>query len=595
MLQADLQLSNTASWMNSVDRILIDSSHNQSVEQHLAAKHPQLNRWFQSAGHDLVEPNQEFTVFAPTDQAFRDLPWPLAERLYVNRNLLRDLLANHIVPGIHYSVGLLNRSVRARSGLLLHTTLTNDQLQVNGIDLIDRDLVVQHGVVHPIRQVLLSAEVLRDCNCLEPAELSDIVNRVKNNRAPANSTREARYVSPLVHSRDRLNVNEHFKRHFRNLTNLAYESKNQTKPLKPMVIYDQSDAWPYQTAGSSSARRFQPVAYHTNHNYADLPLSSSALPDGRLYVHEFYNSSNSRNQSILNRNIDLNLSPPALPLYNPFMPIRNYTLQHHHAPYAGISFPLDPPTNLNPPPLPPAFSPRQPSYQILPVSIIDAAQLSPSQFKFLNDLTTPTSIHFDPTRRPKQLRTDPILINHPRLEPMEPQSSARLQTNPQPRLNPMEAQLAYYPTKSPTRPASNTEAPKSAAVMLTLNEVIREPRLELDGHPARFAIFEHLLNQSGLNGLTTGNSQVSLFLPNDQAFLRLTRTQRLLLGITSRRMRNKRDQDSIDRLRQSNLIRHLILSHISPVLVRPTSIDRKGISIEAFSNYSLHLHRQGSV
>jgi uncharacterized surface protein with fasciclin (FAS1) repeats len=597
----------TTTWIHSIDRVLIDSIPPQTIAEYLGLNHARMLRWIRSTDQDLLQDATEVTVFAPSDHAFRQLPWALTERLYTDHKLLNRLLANHFVVGIHYSLGLLNRPVRARSGVWLQVTQSNDnRLRVNSIKLTDRDLNVKNGVVHPIDRVLLSPEIVRECNCFDSATLADILNQftlvnITTNAIATKSNEVSRAPRLLEHvqSSSSNQANEHFKRHFRNLTNMAYDPSltsvvaNKTL-LKPMVIYDQSDSWTYPTTGSSSPKSMPPVAYHTNHNYAHFAPSQS---HNQPTVHHFQNTSRAFNRSILDQTIDLNLSPPNLPLYNPFVAIANYTLEHHHSPYNGLSFPLEPQLQLTPPPIPPPQLPvrHQHSYHPLPVSMHLGSQLPPSQFKFLNDLTTPASVHFDPTRRPKHLKPQQMLINYAQVEPMQPQQSSRLQSNQQPRLNPMKAQLAYYPTKSTSNPTRQSEPSKASTAPLTLHDVIREPRLQLDGQPARFTIFEHLLNKSSLSGLTIGASQVTLFLPNDEAFLRLPRAQRLMLGISSRRNRNKRDHDANERVRTALLVKVMLLGHISPVLVRPSAVDAKGISIEAFSNHSLHLSRQGSV
>ena len=58
-----------------------------------------------------------FTLFAPTDDAFRTLPAGALDSLIADRQKLRMILLSHVVPGAAYSRGLSNSQlVLARGG-----------------------------------------------------------------------------------------------------------------------------------------------------------------------------------------------------------------------------------------------------------------------------------------------------------------------------------------------------------------------------------------------------------------------------------------------------------------------------------------------
>ena len=739
LLSADNQFPPPSlSLFNSVDRSLVDPSRNVSLIQYLDQNHSQFARWLRLAGDDLI-PRPETTVFAPSDEAFRALPWPLTERLYSNHSLLRSLISNHFLPGFQYSAGLAGKTFQTKSGFRIHVVAnsqsnSNSWLYVNGLPLQETDFFLKDALLHQLSHVLLSPEIIRDCDCMDKADLStlspsfasgrranpsfaanpngsffsddlatvDNGNRRSrvlvakidsptwNSNGPSTSQEQPNYSSratvrqPLypqtqpevdTHlpfssvTRNSGRITEHFKRHFSNLTNLAYEpltafrrkENDGRQALRPMVFYDRNETSNQYLTSSSNQPPPNPVAYHANHNSATYLTGQSGRNAKQLQDANEYLLPNGTygNRSYHDLHPTMFLQPPILPLYDPFLPFVNYSnnvvhrapntpqapqvssythTTSHYAKPTGYQPTLAQPA-LIPPPIPPpqfSFNNGNPNYPILQVPNIPDPMHPVHGLKFLNDLTTPVSVYFDPTRRPKSVRDQQTwarkIPNNPNqslrpVEPLQPLQSSRkssatsdkqqYQRLHQLRLNPMQAQLALYPsgTKTPqivsvgssTRSritSSDRPSDREPATQSNLNvrDVLQNPRLMLDGQPAHFTIFEQMLTRFGLQGLTTGNGQVTLFLPNDAAFLRLNRWQRDLLGISSRRshplslVRVKRQQyDHQTSIRQSAAAKQLVLNHISPVVVRPPSVGTTDITIEAFSNFTLRLTRQGSV
>jgi uncharacterized surface protein with fasciclin (FAS1) repeats len=99
-----------------------------------------------------------FTVFAPTDEAFRALPAGTVERLLrpENRGELTRILTYHVVPGRVTSDQLAGRTARP-------ATVQGQKLRVDGrqgvsVDqarVIRADIAASNGVVHVIDRVLI--------------------------------------------------------------------------------------------------------------------------------------------------------------------------------------------------------------------------------------------------------------------------------------------------------------------------------------------------------------------------------------------------------------------------------------------------------
>ena len=106
-----------------------------------------------------------FTVLAPTDEAFRDLPnyWP--ERWLENHTFLRRLLNNHISEGTMVGGNLrLNNTITALSGWQLQTGVNSRSQTVlrdkNGKEILVTvtDIQASNGVIHIIDTVVVGNE-----------------------------------------------------------------------------------------------------------------------------------------------------------------------------------------------------------------------------------------------------------------------------------------------------------------------------------------------------------------------------------------------------------------------------------------------------
>lgn len=130
----------------------------------------------QTAGlADTLSSEGPFTVFAPTDEAFEELPDGALEALLEpeNRDLLTDILTYHVVPGEVTSDELETGGVDTLNGGLA-VRVEPDQVIVNDASVVTADVPASNGVIHAINRVLIPpatrAELVRRLQASEPVE-----------------------------------------------------------------------------------------------------------------------------------------------------------------------------------------------------------------------------------------------------------------------------------------------------------------------------------------------------------------------------------------------------------------------------------------
>lgn len=112
---------------------------------------------------DLVETlNGEgpFTVFAPTNQAFSNLPDGTLDMLLKeeNKGQLQGILTYHVVPGKIMSSDLKDgQMVETVQGNKIKVSLS-DGAMINGANVVKADVKASNGVVHIIDAVIMPSD-----------------------------------------------------------------------------------------------------------------------------------------------------------------------------------------------------------------------------------------------------------------------------------------------------------------------------------------------------------------------------------------------------------------------------------------------------
>ena len=98
-----------------------------------------------------------FTVFAPTDDAFKNLPPGTVETLLKDpKGQLIQILLYHVVPGKLMAADIVKQtSLTTAQGKPLNVTVTNQSVMVDGATVVVTDIETKNGVIHVIDSVMI--------------------------------------------------------------------------------------------------------------------------------------------------------------------------------------------------------------------------------------------------------------------------------------------------------------------------------------------------------------------------------------------------------------------------------------------------------
>jgi len=96
-----------------------------------------------------------FTVFAPTDEAFKKLPAGGYESLLKDVGKLKAILNYHVVSGYFTARDVKSGEVMTLQGSPLTAAVSSSDVRVNGARVTKADIVTTNGIVHAIDAVIL--------------------------------------------------------------------------------------------------------------------------------------------------------------------------------------------------------------------------------------------------------------------------------------------------------------------------------------------------------------------------------------------------------------------------------------------------------
>ncbi len=124
-----------------------------------ASRDPQLttlNKLIADAGlTDTLRGSGPYTVFAPSDEAFKAVPAKTMAELSSNKELLRSVLTYHVVPGKLPAAEVKNGNVKSVQGASLALARSGGFVTVEDALVTQADLPAANGVVHVIDRVLM--------------------------------------------------------------------------------------------------------------------------------------------------------------------------------------------------------------------------------------------------------------------------------------------------------------------------------------------------------------------------------------------------------------------------------------------------------
>ncbi|XP_053871227.1 periostin isoform X10 [Malaclemys terrapin pileata] len=111
---------------------------------------------------DVLSQPGEWTLFVPTNEAFKGLTDEEKEILRRDKNALRTILLYHLTKGIYIGSGFepgVTNILKTIQGSKLHLKTVNDTLLVNELKSKESDLMATNGVIHVIDQLLYPVDV----------------------------------------------------------------------------------------------------------------------------------------------------------------------------------------------------------------------------------------------------------------------------------------------------------------------------------------------------------------------------------------------------------------------------------------------------
>lgn len=101
--------------------------------------------------------SDQFTIFAPTDEAFGKLPDETLTKLMLPGNVekLRMLLLYHVVAGEMPSSDLTDGEVTTVNGEKVKLDVSSEKIKVEGVVVHSADVTATNGVMHSVGEVLV--------------------------------------------------------------------------------------------------------------------------------------------------------------------------------------------------------------------------------------------------------------------------------------------------------------------------------------------------------------------------------------------------------------------------------------------------------
>lgn len=123
------------------------------------ARNPQLSTFtrlaVQSGLADDLRGAGPFTVFAPTDEAFKAVPAKTLEAWNADPAQLKAVLAFHVIDGRVAAADVKAGPVKARQGSNLNLAKAGTFVTVEDAVVQDADLSATNGVAHTVDRVLM--------------------------------------------------------------------------------------------------------------------------------------------------------------------------------------------------------------------------------------------------------------------------------------------------------------------------------------------------------------------------------------------------------------------------------------------------------
>lgn len=121
---------------------------------------PTLVSLVQKAGLvETLKGKGPFTVFAPTEEAFKKLDKKTLDAVLNDKELLKKVLLYHVVPGKVMAADVVKLNGKsantALKGAEVHIKVKNGTVMIDGAKVVKTDIGATNGVIHVIDTVLV--------------------------------------------------------------------------------------------------------------------------------------------------------------------------------------------------------------------------------------------------------------------------------------------------------------------------------------------------------------------------------------------------------------------------------------------------------
>jgi uncharacterized surface protein with fasciclin (FAS1) repeats len=161
LLATDIDCTNGV--IHVIDRVLLPQQETIPGTAQNAGQFGTLLAAVKAAGlAEVLSGNGPFTVFAPTDDAFKQLPKGTVESLLKpeNKQKLVDILKYHVISGrIYAEDAAAAGQAKTLLGRTVETSVSADGLAVNESNVVQADIETANGVIHVIDSVLLPPQM----------------------------------------------------------------------------------------------------------------------------------------------------------------------------------------------------------------------------------------------------------------------------------------------------------------------------------------------------------------------------------------------------------------------------------------------------
>lgn len=97
-----------------------------------------------------------FTIFAPTDEAFKKLPDGALDAILKDQTKLVSLLKSHVLPSKLMSKDMTTRPSKTLEGNMLNVVCADGAVSVNESKVTKADIEATNGVIHAIDTVVVT-------------------------------------------------------------------------------------------------------------------------------------------------------------------------------------------------------------------------------------------------------------------------------------------------------------------------------------------------------------------------------------------------------------------------------------------------------